>query len=232
MSESTDKNKIVVFTGAGVSAESGLQTFRDAGGLWNNYSIYDVATPEAWERNPQLVLDFYNARREQALGALPNEAHQAIAELEQKFEVVVVTQNVDDLHEKAGSTNVIHVHGELIKARSTVDANLIYTIGNKEIKLGDVCEKNGQLRPHIVWFGEGIQNYEISAQHFCSAAKILVVGTSLSVYPAAGLTTEARQDAEKIIVCLELDELPSGYQWIQGPAAKEIPGIVNSWLNT
>jgi NAD-dependent deacetylase len=143
--------KIVVLSGAGLSAPSGLKTFRDTGGLWQQYRLEEVATPEAWARHPQVVLDFYNERRTKACAASPNAGHQAIAELEEHYEVVVVTQNVDDLHERAGSTRIIHVHGELTKARSTVDDSLIYEIGGKPIRLGDQCALGSQLRPHIVW---------------------------------------------------------------------------------
>nr|WP_197999995.1 Sir2 family NAD-dependent protein deacetylase [Gimesia alba] len=230
MSESMDHNKIVVLTGAGVSAESGLPTFRDMNGLWNRYSITEVASPEAWESNPQLVLDFYNERRKTAVAASPNAAHQAIAELEKKYDVVVITQNVDDLHERGGSSNVIHVHGELVKARSTTDPSLIYEIGGNEIKLGDVCEKGSQLRPHIVWFGEAIQNYELSAKHIKNAGKVLVIGTSLTVYPAAGLLNEAHYHAEKILVSLDIEDKPYGFRWIKGTAVDHVPQIVNCWL--
>ncbi|QDV51710.1 SIR2 family NAD-dependent protein deacylase [Gimesia fumaroli] len=230
MSESIDHNKIVVLTGAGVSAESGLPTFRDMNGLWNKYSITEVASPEAWESNPQLVLDFYNERRKKAVAASPNVAHKAIAELEKKYDVVVITQNVDDLHERGGSSSVIHVHGELVKARSTTDSSLIYEIGGNEIKLGDVCEKGAQLRPHIVWFGEAIHNYEISAKHIKNAGKVLVIGTSLTVYPAAGLLNEANYHAEKILVSLDVEDVPYGFHWMKGTAVDHVPLIVNCWL--
>jgi NAD-dependent deacetylase len=230
MSEPIDYSKVVVLTGAGVSAESGLQTFRDMGGLWNTYSIGEVATPGAWEKNPQLVLDFYNERRKKAVEALPNKAHLAIAELEKIYDVKVITQNVDDLHERAGSTNVIHVHGELVKARSTADPSLVYEIGGNEIKVGDVCDKGAQLRPHIVWFGEEIQSYEESSKHIKTAGKVLVIGTSLTVYPAAGLLKKARYHAEKIIVSLEIEKKPYGFTWLRGTAVDLVPYIVNCWL--
>jgi len=220
---------VVVLTGAGVSAESGLQTFRDAGGLWGRYALSEVATPEAWARDPALVLAFYNERRRQARAAAPNPAHRAIAALEQQFEVVVITQNVDDLHERAGSTTVIHVHGELVKARSTLDESLVYPLDGNEIRLGDTCEKGGQLRPHIVWFGEAVQHYESAAMHLESAGKVLVVGTSLSVYPVAGLLDMAPRRAEKIIVSLDLERVPPGYDWLRGPAAQLVPELVERW---
>lgn len=231
MSVPITENKIVVITGAGISAESGLQTFRDSSGLWNNYSLDDVATPEAWQRNPQLVLDFYNKRRQEVVNACPNNAHLCIASLEKLYEVVVITQNVDDLHERAGSTNVIHVHGEIIKARSTIDEDLIYSIGGKDINIGDVCERGSQLRPNIVWFGEDVENLEIAQKHINTASKVLVIGTSLSVYPAAGLVKKARHHAEKLIVQPALDKKPYGYFWFRGTAVDIVPNIVNRWLD-
>ncbi|MHC4993992.1 MAG: SIR2 family NAD-dependent protein deacylase [Planctomycetota bacterium] len=230
MPDPPNPNKVVVLTGAGVSAESGLSTFRDSGGLWCNHDISEVATPEAWVRNPQLVLDFYNHRRTEACAAKPNAAHHAIARLEEKFEVVVVTQNVDDLHERAGSTHVIHVHGQLTKARSTHDENLVYDIGANEIQLGDTCEEGHQLRPHIVWFGEAIFHFESSARHVREAGKVLVIGTSLTVYPAAGLALEAQFKAEKLLICPDIDMTPRGYKWIKGTAAEEAPVIVERWM--
>lgn len=182
-----DKKRIVVLTGAGVSAESGIRTFRDSGGLWEEHDIMDVATPEAWERNMDLVLDFYNQRRKQLFDVQPNAAHHALVELEKKFDVQIITQNVDDLHEQAGSANVMHLHGELKKVRSTVDENLVYTLDGWELKRGDTCELGSQLRPHIVWFGEPVTMIPEAAE-LCTTAEILVIiGTSLNVYPAAGL---------------------------------------------
>ena len=178
---------LVVLTGAGISQESGIKTFRDAGGLWNNYRIEEVASPEAWDRDPQLVLDFYNLRRKQLYEVEPNSAHFALADLEALFKVQIITQNVDDLHERAGSTNVLHLHGELKKVRSTVDPDLIYNIDGWELKLGDLCEKGSQLRPHIVWFGESVPNIMMATSMVRHADIFLVIGTSLKVYPAAGL---------------------------------------------
>ncbi|TXB67207.1 NAD-dependent deacylase [Vicingus serpentipes] len=177
---------IVVFSGAGISAESGLKTFRDTDGLWENHNIEDVATPEAWAKNPKLVLEFYNARRKQVLEAEPNEAHIAIPKLEKKFNVTVITQNIDNLHERAGSKNVIHLHGEILKSRSVLTGKT-YHIKSTELNIGDYCEKKSQLRPHIVWFGEEVPKMT-EAQAICKKAEILIiVGTSLSVYPAANL---------------------------------------------
>lgn len=192
--------KIVVLSGSGISAESGIPTFRDAGGLWEGYNVMEVATPEGWAKNPKLVLDFYNQRRKAAMEAQPNPGHLALVELERYYEVVIITQNVDNLHEKAGSKNVIHLHGELTKCRSTADETLIYHIGGQEIKLGDVCEKGSQLRPHIVWFGEMVPMMEVAYAEAMSADEFIVVGTSLQVYPAAGLLYYVGNDVPIYIV--------------------------------
>lgn len=172
-----------------MSAESGIATFRDSGGLWEQYSIEDVATPEGFSRNPQLVLDFYNARRKAAFEANPNKGHVGLVEMEKDYKVSIITQNVDELHERAGSTNVLHLHGELSKVRSTVDPSLIYTLipDNCEIHLGDKCEKGSQLRPHIVWFGEAVPMIEKAMKIVETADIFVVIGTSMNVYPAAGL---------------------------------------------
>lgn len=192
--------KLVVLSGAGISAESGLKTFRDSGGLWEGYDVMEVATPEGWTRNPELVMDFYNQRRKQALSAQPNRGHQIIAELEQYFDVSVITQNVDNLHEQAGSSNVIHLHGELSKSRSTKYPDLIYDIDGWELKMGECCEKGAQLRPHIVWFGEPVPMMEIAAEISLSADIFIVVGTSLQVYPAAGLVEYVPESAPIFVV--------------------------------
>ena len=187
-------SRIIVLTGAGISAESGIRTFRDAGGLWEGHKVEDVATPEAWHRQPEIVLTLYNERRKQLLDVLPNEAHLALAGLENKHEVVIITQNVDDLHERAGSTHVIHLHGELLKARSSVHEELVYE-WKKEIHLGDKCEKGYQLRPHIVWFGEMVPMLEKAIDEISDAAIVLVVGSSMQVYPAASLVAYAPTEA-------------------------------------
>lgn len=179
--------RIVVLTGAGMSAESGLRTFREMGGLWEEYDVYEVASPAAWERDRALVLRFYNERRKQLLEVHPNQGHRLLAELEKKFEVRIITQNVDDLHERAGSSHVLHLHGELRKSRSTVDPDLIYDIDGWELKEGDRCEKGSQLRPHVVWFGEAVPAIEEAAQLTGTADIFLIIGTSMNVYPAAGL---------------------------------------------
>lgn len=230
MLNQSGKQKIVIFSGAGVSAESGIQTFRDGDGLWNNFAIADVATPQAWKKDPRLVLKFYNDRRAQIAAAKPNAAHIAIAALQEKFNTVVITQNIDDLHERAGSNQVIHVHGEIVKARSTLDPNWLKQIDYAPINMGDKCHHGSQLRPHIVWFGETVLNYELAYQQVYDADKILVVGTSLSVYPVAGLVEAARSNAQKIIVALELAREPQGYEFLQGNAASLVPRICESWL--
>src|SRR5690606_17864941 len=192
--------KLVVLTGAGISAESGIPTFRDSGGLWEGYDVNEVATPEGWEKNPGLVLEFYNQRRKRALEVEPNEGHRILVELESFFDVTIVTQNVDNLHERAGSSNVLHLHGSLFQSRSTVDESLVYDIKGWELKLGDVCEKGSQLRPHIVWFGEMVPMLDTAAKAASQADIFLVVGTSMAVYPAAGLIHYVAADAPKFIV--------------------------------
>jgi len=179
--------KLVVLTGAGISAESGIATFRDANGLWEGHDVMEVASPQGWRKNPILVLDFYNQRRKNAYEAQPNPGHLALAELEKYFEVTIVTQNVDNLHEKAGSSKVIHLHGSLFQSRSTLNENLVYDMESWEINLGDKCEKGSQLRPNIVWFGEMVPLMEKAVAEAEEADIFMVVGTSLVVYPAAGL---------------------------------------------
>ena len=194
------KKRLIVFTGAGVSAESGIKTFRDSGGLWEDYRIEDVATPEAWVNNQELVLEFYNQRRKQVLAAKPNAAHYFIAELQTIYDVQVITQNIDDLHERAGSKKVMHLHGEIMKARSTADPNLVYPLKKSEIKAGDICAKGSQLRPHIVWFGENVPLIE-NANALAQQAEIfIVIGTSLNVYPAAGIINFVNQKTPKWLV--------------------------------
>ena len=194
------KKKIVVFTGAGISAESGLKTFRDSGGLWEDYKVEDVATPEAWEKDPGLVLEFYNLRLRQVVNAKPNAAHFAIAELEKKFDVQVITQNIDDLHERAGSKKVLHLHGEITKSRSSVDPELIYNVKGGQIKKGEKCAKGSQLRPHIVWFGEFVPYMEQAGELASKAEIFIIVGTSLNVYPAAGLADFVPVDTPKYLI--------------------------------
>jgi len=185
--------KIVILTGAGISAESGLKTFRDKDGLWEGHKVEDVATPEAWLRNPDMVLDFYNQRRAQLKRATPNQAHTTLAKLDEEFHTIIITQNVDDLHERGGSKNIIHVHGELFKVRSTTKSDLIYE-WRKDLTLNDKCELGSQLRPHIVWFGEEVPMLEKAARECLDARICIIVGTSMQVYPAAGLVRYLPQD--------------------------------------
>lgn len=180
------KKKITILTGAGISAESGISTFRDADGLWEGHDVMEVASPQGWNKNKTLVLDFYNQRRAQLMEVHPNEGHKALVELESDYEVTVVTQNVDDLHERAGSTNIIHLHGELTKVRSIGNKSLVYE-WRKDLNEGDVCEEGHQLRPHIVWFGEEVPMLEKAAEAISQTDIVIVVGTSMQVYPAAGL---------------------------------------------
>jgi NAD-dependent deacetylase len=194
------KKRLVVLSGAGVSAESGIKTFRDSGGLWEGHDVMEVASPEGWYRNQALVQDFYNQRRKQARECLPNPAHQMLASLEEFFEVDIITQNVDDLHERAGSTKVLHLHGELSKAQSTVDPVLVYDLDHWEIKAGELCEKGSQLRPHIVWFGEEVPMMIPAINLAKKADFFLVIGTSLQVYPAAGLVDYVPNHAELFVV--------------------------------
>ena len=191
----TKKLKLVVLSGAGISAESGIATFRDANGLWEGHDIMEVASPSGWARNPEIVLDFYNQRRQQLLQVAPNKAHQLIKQLENRFHVCVVTQNVDDLHERAGSSDVIHLHGELLKAQSTIDNQLIYP-WRQDITIGDRCDKGSQLRPFIVWFGEEVPMLEQAARVVAQADIILVIGTSMQVYPAASLVEYAQPETK------------------------------------
>lgn len=193
------KKKLVILSGAGISAESGLRTFRDSDGLWEGYNVEDVATPEAWRRNPQLVLDFYNERRRNIAAAKPNTAHIGLAELENNFDVTVITQNIDDLHERAGSTNVLHLHGEIFKMRSEWDDKLITEIRG-DIKLGEAAADGKQLRPFIVWFGEPVVMMEKAVEVVYTADIFAVVGTSLAVYPAAGLLNYVLESTPKYII--------------------------------
>jgi len=193
------KLKLVVLTGAGISAESGLRTFRDSDGLWEGYNIEDVATPRAWFRNPQLVLDFYNMRRKDVLNAQPNTAHKGLADLEQYYDVHIVTQNIDDLHERAGSTNVLHLHGEILKMRSEENEHNLYPIA-ADIKLGDIATDGAQLRPHVVWFEEAVPMIEEAIPIMQAADMFVLIGTSLAVYPAAGLVDFIKPEVKKYVI--------------------------------
>jgi len=195
-----DKKKIVVLTGAGISAESGISTFRDSNGLWENHDVMEVASIDGWHKNPKLVLEFYNQRRAQLSSVEPNEGHKALARLEEQFEVVIITQNVDNLHERAGSTHIVHLHGELNKVRSSLNEELVLDWTGKSLQLGDLCEFGSQLRPHIVWFGEAVPMMEVAMKHTLEADIFLVVGTSMVVYPAASLIDYVSQEVPKYII--------------------------------
>jgi len=221
---------IVVLSGAGISAESGIKTFRDDNGLWEGHDVMEVASPAGWENNPALVLDFYNQRRKQLLSVDPNAAHFALAALEKSYHVQIITQNVDDLHERAGSTNVLHLHGELLKARSTFDENLVMD-WKKDIRTGDFCEYNKQLRPHIVWFGEPVPLFESAAKICAGASKLIIVGTSMQVYPAAGLIDFKPQDCPVYFI----DPQPNIHSTkhihiIEKKAVEGIPQLVDQLL--
>ena len=224
--------RVVVISGAGISAESGLATFRGADGLWRGYRPEEVASPEAWRQDPGLVLDFYNERRRAVREAEPNAAHRALVELERTHDVRIVTQNVDDLHERAGSTSVLHLHGEICKARSTKDPTLVTHLGDRDIHLGDRCALGSQLRPHIVWFGESVPAMEEAAELVAGADVLLVVGTSLVVYPAASLVFEAAANARRIVVNPEIPDMVAGagFEAVAKPATVGVPEVVADLL--
>jgi NAD-dependent deacetylase len=203
------KKKLVVLSGAGISAESGIPTFRDSNGLWEGYDVMEVATPEGWRKNQALVLDFYNQRRKKALEVKPNRGHEILAELQNHFDVTIVTQNVDNLHERAGSKKVIHLHGSLFESRSCADESLVYPIEGWELNIGDICEKGSQLRPNIVWFGEMVPLMEVAANLAAQADIFLVVGTSMVVYPAAGLIDYVPLETMKYVVDPKLPDMRS-----------------------
>lgn len=224
--------KVVVLTGAGISAESGLKTFRDAGGLWEGHNVYDVATPEAWQRNPELVQQFYNERRKSVLSALPNEGHLALVKLEAGYDVTVITQNIDDLHERAGSSDILHLHGIITKSQSNKNAELTYDIEGWELKMGEFCELGTQLRPHVVWFGESVPMIERAA-NLCQVADIfIIIGTSLQVYPAAGLIDIVPATALKFIIDLNQTSVPGDVESIKESASTGVPKLVDRLLKS
>ncbi len=225
--------KIVVLTGAGISAESGVSTFRDNNGLWQNHRVEDVATPEAWHSNPELVMEFYNQRRKQLFEVKPNDGHKALVGLENKYVVNIITQNVDDLHERAGSKNILHLHGELKKVRSTCNPKLIYTLDNWELKLGDKCEEGSQLRPHIVWFGENVPMIEPAVSIVSEADILIVIGTSMAVYPAASLINYVRKDIPKYYIDPKAFQVSgiSNLNIINEKAGIGVPKLVNELIN-
>lgn len=226
-------DKIVVLTGAGMSADSGLKTFRDSDGLWEGHDVREVATPQAWHENKEMVLEFYNQRREQAQEVDPNEGHKAVARLEEQYDVTVITQNVDSLHEQAGSTDVLHLHGQLSKVRSEKDPSLIYDIGGDSIELGDTAEDGAQLRPHVVWFGEPVPNMRKATGIVPEADILIVIGTSLVVYPAAGLVDLAPGNIPKYVVDPETPELVNNSEWthFKERAATGTPKLVSQLLD-
>ena len=220
---------IVVFTGAGISAESGLGTFRDSEGLWEKYKIEDVATPEAFQRNPKLVLDFYNIRRRQLLDSSPNEAHFALNKLDKKFNLDIITQNVDNLHESSGSSRVLHLHGNLMEARSTIDDS-VYILTKSDLNIGDKCDKGGQLRPNVVWFGENVPNMSIAIKKVMYADIFLIIGTSLNVYPAASLIDYAL-NSKRIIIIDPNAKSRKGVEVIRKKASVGVPQVVENILS-
>lgn len=220
---------IVVFTGAGISAESGLGTFRDAGGLWENYKIEEVATPEAFNRRPSFVLDFYNIRRRELLNSSPNIAHITLNKLQDKFNLSIITQNIDDLHERSGSIDVLHLHGKLRESRSTID-NRVYPIQGSDLNIGDLCDKGGQLRPNVVWFGEDVPNMEIAAQKVMKADFFIIIGTSLNVYPAASLLNYA-VNSERVILIDPEFHMYDGVEFICDKATSAVPNLVEELLS-
>lgn len=221
---------IVILTGAGISAESGLGTFRSSGGLWEKFKIEDVATPMAWKKNTELVLNFYNERRKQCLAAKPNKAHLALAELAKHYAVSIITQNIDDLHERAGSNNITHLHGEILKAKSSELTNDYYHIEN-DIRLGDKCDNGKQLRPHVVWFGEAVPEMDKAEQISLTADIFIVIGTSLNVYPAANLINRTKENCSLIVIDPnELKVKNSGARLIKENATIGVPLLVEELI--
>lgn len=226
--------KIVVLSGAGMSAESGISTFRDANGLWRNHRLEEVASPMAWKNDMDLVLEFYNIRRKQLFEVKPNIGHKALVELESYFDVEIITQNVDDLHERAGSSKVLHLHGELKKVRSTIDESLVYTLDQWELKKGDFCEKGAQLRPHIVWFGEAVPAISQAARIIEKADILIIIGTSLVVYPAAGLVDFAKNNIP--IYYVDPDAMKTSFKnnviCISKKAGESLPDLVKDLIKS
>ena len=221
---------IVVFTGAGISAESGLGTFRDSNGLWDNYKIEEVATPQAFKSNPALVLEFYNIRRRQLLKASPNIAHKSLNKLEEKYNLNVITQNIDDLHERSGTKNVLHLHGKLTESKSTFN-NEIYEINGSELNIGHTCQNGKQLRPNVVWFGEDVPNMEIAIELVKNADIFIVIGTSLNVYPAASLLNFTKNSARIIVIDPKLTNTDKYVELISENATTGVPKIVDMLMS-
>lgn len=227
------KPRLIALTGAGISAESGLRTFRDSDGLWEGHNVEDVATPEAWQRHPVLVQNFYNMRRKDILNAKPNPAHYALKKLEHKFNVTIITQNIDDLHERAGSTDIIHLHGIITKSQSSLRSDLVYNIEGPELKMGEKCELGSQLRPNVVWFGEAVPMIEPASAISAGADIFLIIGTSLAVYPAAGLIDFVPKNAVKIIIDPKASSLRSNrdIRIINEKASIGVPMLVDELLS-
>lgn len=228
------KKQITILSGAGMSAESGIRTFRNAGGFWEDHRVEDVATPEAFDRDPELVLKFYNERRKQLLEVLPNAGHLALRRLEEAFDVRIITQNVDDLHERAGSTQVLHLHGQLRKARSTGPSQQVYDIEGHQLNLGDRCPEGHQLRPHIVWFGEDVVEMPHAAAIVMRSDAVIIVGTSMNVYPANGLIRYAPKQARIWVIdpnATTLHQL-GGATVLREKAGVALPGLVDALLKS
>lgn len=221
--------KITVLTGAGISAESGLPTFRGAGGLWNGIRAETLATPEAFAEDPHRVLAFYNFRRGMVCKAEPNAAHIAIAAVEGPHQVTVITQNVDNLHERAGSSKVLHVHGDIMTARSSHDPSLKVAMDDRDIEWGDLAPDGSQLRPDVVWFGEAVRHIDDSLQHIRDADRFLVIGTSLQVWPVADWIHHATNASARIIIAPDLNQCPPGFEWLQGKACDHVPRVAERW---
>lgn len=226
------KKNLVVLTGAGISAESGIRTFRDSGGLWEGYSVEEVASPEGWRSNYELVLEFYNARRKNVRDAKPNKAHFGLAHLEENYNVTIITQNIDDLHERAGSSRVVHLHGEIFKAQSTINPNLIIDLGDKDINRGDQCELGSQLRPFIVWFGEAVPKIDEASNLVSKADILIIIGTSMIVYPAAGLLEYALDKIPIYFIDPKIPNYNSAKRitYIQKNATEGVPFLVKKLM--
>ncbi len=224
------KKNVVVLTGAGISAESGISTFRDAGGLWEGYDWREVASPEGWRKDPELVLRFYNERRQLLHSVEPNDGHYALVELEKYYNVTIVTQNIDDLHERAGTKNIVHLHGESKKMRSSYNPSLVYDISG-DIKIGDKCEKGSQLRPHIVWFGEAVPMMDPASQLMKAADYVLIVGTSMQVYPAASLIDYAPFRTPCWYIDKDPAKVPSYINIVPEPATTGVPKVVKTLID-
>lgn len=230
MSNEINFSKVVVFTGAGISAESGIQTYRDSGGLWEKADGRKIASVESWKSDPEALLTFFNKRVASVKEASPNAAHLAVRALEEHFEVVVITQNIDDLHERAGSSQVLHLHGSMLEAYSDGAPDTVFPRGLAPIEFGEEDELGRQIRPNVVLFGEDIHHYKMARDHVRTAGKVLVVGTSLTVEPAASILKKARGRADKILISREISRKPYGFQILRGLATELVPTVVGGWI--